>query len=327
MKILIYGAGVVGSTYGWQLAEAGYDVTLLVRKEKRRQLEESGINIHCADFRSGRRVIKDVLFRPNVIDELSSQNDFEYIIVATHSPQLREVLPILKESAGKAHILFFQNLWYDNFEEIATYLQPAQYFFGFPFMGGGGRDDKGINSAISGLKYSHTLLGEIGGENTPRVQKMVEALNKANLKPIVYKQIKIWLITHYAVAAGLLAGVIKAGGAKAFISSSKTVRETIRGIREGLTVCAKLGINPQSEKANKLYYLPLLISVSISKKVYKNDALQLMFDGHTQHSPNETRKMLEIIIEQGEECGVAMPYLESLQRNIIDLTKEPSSSY
>ena len=27
MKILIYGAGVIGCTYGWQLAEAGHDVS------------------------------------------------------------------------------------------------------------------------------------------------------------------------------------------------------------------------------------------------------------------------------------------------------------
>lgn len=32
MKILIYGAGVVGCTYGWQLSKVGCDVTVLVRK-------------------------------------------------------------------------------------------------------------------------------------------------------------------------------------------------------------------------------------------------------------------------------------------------------
>lgn len=32
MKILIYGAGVVGCTYGWQLSKTGCDVTVLVRK-------------------------------------------------------------------------------------------------------------------------------------------------------------------------------------------------------------------------------------------------------------------------------------------------------
>lgn len=36
MKILIYGAGVVGCTYGWQLSKAGCDVTVLVRKGQKK---------------------------------------------------------------------------------------------------------------------------------------------------------------------------------------------------------------------------------------------------------------------------------------------------
>ncbi len=38
MKILIYGAGVVGCTYGWQLSQAGCDVTVLVRKGQKKKL-------------------------------------------------------------------------------------------------------------------------------------------------------------------------------------------------------------------------------------------------------------------------------------------------
>ena len=50
MKILIYGAGVIGCTYGWQLAEVGHDVTLLVRKEQKQLIDEQGIHIICQDF-------------------------------------------------------------------------------------------------------------------------------------------------------------------------------------------------------------------------------------------------------------------------------------
>ena len=35
MKILIYGTGVIGCTYGWQLAKAGHDMTVLVRQGKK----------------------------------------------------------------------------------------------------------------------------------------------------------------------------------------------------------------------------------------------------------------------------------------------------
>lgn len=319
MKILIYGAGIVGCTYGWQLSKAGNDITILVRKEKKHLIEENGINIHCSDFRGGQKQIEQTVFRPKVIDELSPQNDFEYIIVTTNNLHLKEVLPILAESGGKAHILFFQNIWTNDFEEIAKHLQPEQYFFGFPFMAGGGRDENSIYSTISGLKYSHTPLGEVNGEITPRVQKIAKVLDEANLKPIIYKQIKVWLITHYAIAAGLSAGIIKAGGAKAFTSSSEILKETIKSIREGLDVCFKIGINPKSEKANKLYYLPLFISVPIAKKVYSNEALQLMFNGHTQHSPKEMEKMFKDLIECGEKQNVKMECLRSLQKSIIDL--------
>jgi 2-dehydropantoate 2-reductase len=316
MKILIYGAGIIGSTYGWQLSKAGHDVSVLVRQGKKQRIDENGINIHCSDFRSGQKQIEQVVFRPKVIECLTSQNDFEYIIITTNCLHLKEILPVLAESAGKAHILFFQNMW-DDFDEIAKHLSSERYFFGFPFMVGGGRDDKSIYSAISGLKQSSTPLGELNGEVTPRVQKLAKAFEEANLKPQISPQIRIWLITHYAVAGALSGGIIKAGSGKVFAQNSAIIRETIKAIREGFNVCLSRGINPKTEKANKPYYLPLFLLVPILKKVYGSESLCLMFDGHTKHSPDEMRKMLEDITECGEKHNVKMPYLRSLQKSII----------
>ena len=99
MKILIYGAGVVGSTYGWLLHKKGHDVTILARSEKRNALRENGIHIVCQDFRNGERKVSDIIFNPHIIDELSADNDFDYIIVATNKLQLPSVLPSLKAGA------------------------------------------------------------------------------------------------------------------------------------------------------------------------------------------------------------------------------------
>ena len=51
MKILIYGAGVVGCTYGWQLSKAGCDVTVLVRKGQKEFVQKNGIHFIWSDFR------------------------------------------------------------------------------------------------------------------------------------------------------------------------------------------------------------------------------------------------------------------------------------
>lgn len=315
MKILIYGAGIIGCTYGWQLAIAGHDITVLVRKERKQQIIEEGIPIICQDFRSGKKQMIDTIFNPTVIDKLEKHNDFEYIIVAVNKMQLPEILPTLGTSAGRAHILFFQNNW-DCFEEIDRHLKPGQYFFGFPFMVGGGKDENGIYCVISGLKYSHTPLGERDGEMTPRVQKMIEALKEADLKPVFSRQIVLWIITHYAVAAGLTAGILSAGNAAKFVHDSSVVRTTICAIREGFTICLKRGYDAKMEKANKLYQLPLLISVPIARKIYGNEALQLMFDGHVNHSLKEVRQMVEDMIQYGIKYGVPIPNLIKLKEMI-----------
>lgn len=320
MKILIYGAGIIGSTYGWLLSQGGHEITVLVRKEKKQYIEDNGINIHCSDFRGKQKNVMQVVFRPNVIDELSPDNDFEYIIVATNCIYIKDILPVLARSAGKAHIVFFQNMW-DDFDEIARHLSSGQYFFGFPFMVGGGRDDKCIYSAISGLSNSNTLLGEANGEITPRVEKLAQAFENVNLKPLISTQIIDWLITHYALAAALSGGIIKAGDGQTFVSNSKIIRETVKAIREGLEVCLHRGINPKSVKANKPYYVPLFILIPILKKVYSNECLRLMFDGHTRHSPDEMQKMLNDIIEYGEKYNVKMPHLRSLHESVMEASR------
>ena len=315
MKILIYGAGIIGCTYGWQLAEAGHDITVLVRKGQKSLIEENGIHLVCSDFRGNKKKIIDTIFRPHVIDELDAGNDFEYIIVTTNKIQLPDVLPVLHKFAGNAHILFFQNNW-DTFDEIARYLSSEQYFFGFPFMVGGGRDENGIYSVISGMKYSHTPIGEVNGEITPRIRKIAQALEEANLKPIVSRQILLWIITHYAAAAGLTAGILSAGDATKFVNNSTAVRTAIRAIREGFAICLKRGYDAKIEKANKLYLLPLLISVPIARKIYSNEALQLMFYGHVNHSPNEVRQMIKDMVAYGVKYEIATPNLLKLNEMI-----------
>ncbi len=313
MKILVYGAGIVGSTYAWQLSEAGHDVSILVKNGKKQLIEKEGININCTDFRWNKKQVIQTTFRPEVIEELSPKNNYEFIFVTVNNAQLKQVLPVLSKGAGKANILFFQNNW-DDFEEINKFLSPERYFFGFPFIVGGGRNEQGISSVISGMKQANTLLGESNGEISERVMKIAGVLNDANLKPFISKQIIPWLISHYAVAAGLSAGVMKAGGSmKNFTNNTELIKEAITSIREGFEVCKKRGINPKKEKSNAIYYLPFFISIPIIKKVFSNEILSLMFEGHVKHAPDEMKKMIHDILENGKEYNISLPILERFQ--------------
>jgi len=305
MKILIYGAGVIGCTYGWQLANTGCEVTLLVKEGRAKKITDEGISIRCSDFRTGEKQESEIIFRPKVIEILIQDNDFDYIIVSVNSIDLPVILPILSRSAGKAHILFFLNLW-NEFEEIAKQLKPEQYSFGFPFMAGGGRNNRVIESIISGSKYSKTMLGDVNS-------KIIYELDKANMKPFISGQIINWLVPHYVFIAALSAGVIKAGGTmSAFFNNKQIIRDSIKAIREGFEICSKRGINPKKEKVNRLYYLPFLICIPVMKNIFSNEDMASMFDGYLKHTDREIRYMLNKIISSGKEFDVKTPYLNHL---------------
>ena len=313
MKILIYGAGVIGCTYGQQLLEAGCEVTVIVKPERKRHTEQNGIHINCSDFRSGKEQTEDIIFKPKVTDTLSADNDFEYIIVSTNSLHLDQILPVLKESAGKAHILFFQNLWLDDFDKIAKYLTSSQYFFGFPFMAGGGRKNSDIHSVISGSKYSKTMLGEANGQVSTRVQQIASVLEKANMKPFISEQIKTWLIPHYIFIACMSCGVMKAKGSmKTFTQSSSLMKEMIHAIREGFSICQQEGYDPHMEKVNRLYYMPLFITIPIVRKIFSDKSMSMMFDNYLEHSADEIEQMIKNITISGKKFDVQLPYLKRI---------------
>ena len=315
MKILIYGVGVIGSSYGWFLSNVGCDITVLVRESIVNTIRTNGIVLNCSDYRAKELKKEQVVLRPTVITELLPTNDFDYIIVPTNTIYLKDILPQLSQSGGNAHILFFQNIW-DDFEEIQKWLTPGKYFFGFPFMIGGGKTENVIECTISGLKYSNTPLGELDGSQSIRLKKMYDVLNKAQLKPIISSDIKTWLITHYAVAAELSGGILKAGNAQRFATDKKILRETILAIRESLEVCKQRGIDIRKERSNRFYYLPLFISLPIARKIYRTPCLSNMFDGHINHSPEEIKKMIEDIIESADKLQIKIPNLKRLQSTL-----------
>lgn len=317
MKILIYGVGVIGVTYGWQLSLSGNDITMMVKPEKKQQIEKNGFSIHCSDFRYGEKRIASTVFNPKVIDTLHKENDFDYIIVTVGSDHLNEVLPALSKFSGNAHILFFQNIYNKDLKQIEKFLPASKYFFGFPFMVGGGKNGLAINAIISGSKYSKTMLGEVDGIETERVRQMADAMQKSGMVPFVSEQIVNWLIPHAVFIAVLSAGIVKAGGKIENLLRDKNIlKESVRTIREGFNICNQTGINPKKEKVNQLYYFPFFICLPIIKKIFSNEDMSLMFNIYVEQSREEIKTILENIIGEALRYNIPTPCLTDLYNTI-----------
>ena len=103
MKILIVGAGVIGSFNAARLTDAGQDVTLLARGRRLADLREHAVVLE--DFRNGRRTTT----RVPLADRLGPEDAYDLAIVIMRRNQIRSVLPMLAQNPRIPSVLFLGN--------------------------------------------------------------------------------------------------------------------------------------------------------------------------------------------------------------------------
>jgi ketopantoate reductase len=305
-NILVIGAGVIGTTYSWQLSLAGYNLTHLVRESKKDYYQENGIAIKCLDQRQGRKKTIQTVYRPDIVTTLETKNNYDYIIVSVNSQQLKDILPFLKERRGVSTVVFLQNMRLGEDELIETYMPHSSYIIAYPFKAGGGRDSSGIDAVIFGNALSNTVLGEKDGEITPRLRQLESILRKADMNPKMITNIIPYIRTHYIWAAASIGAYLKAGSYHKF-TSYLIIRESYLAMREGWKICERQGIDPHAVAPTSYYYLPLWLVVPFTQIIYKNEGMQRMFEGHMRHSPEEMETMYNDVLKLGTEMGIDMP--------------------
>ena len=100
MKVMIVGAGVIGTISGWALSNAGNDVIHFVRPGRSSKYKE-GILMDVLDKRKGHNPKYIGKYMPKLTESLSRSDRFDLVIVPIKHYQLEETLkqiaPMLKE--------------------------------------------------------------------------------------------------------------------------------------------------------------------------------------------------------------------------------------
>jgi 2-dehydropantoate 2-reductase len=183
-RILIFGAGVIGSAYAIKFIEAGIDVTMFARSNRFKTLKENGIQYN----ENG--MVKSI--KVNVIDTLENDDIYDFIFVAVRYDQSESALLAIKDNQSKNIITMINNSvgfssWLDI---VGDRLLPA-----FPGIGGQIKD--GILYARFPPKALATaMFGEISGLMTERAEKLAKLFEIAKLPYKINKDIKSFLITH-----------------------------------------------------------------------------------------------------------------------------------
>ncbi len=312
MKILVFGAGVIGTTFAWQLSEAGYDVSLLVRKQRLVRYSHSGITIACTDMRDKKKEYEQTVFRPQTIDRLDPRRPFDLIIVAIKNFQLKDAVPYISKYSGDAHVLFLGNMWNET-GYIKKHFPKGRYLLGYPGMTGGGRTENSVNTYLFGR--GNTMIGEPNGQSTPRLKEVMKIMEAAGLRPASTHRINSWIKSQVVWQTATFGAATKAGSVRSFAENKKLVSHSGRAIKEGFKVCLSKGWSPFGVFPFNLFYLPGFLITGMLKKSYTPEMVEVM-EAHFRHGFEEFKSLYSHILADGEKASVDMTYWKSFQPHI-----------
>lgn len=257
MKILVYGAGVVGSYYAARLQSAGNEVTIVARRGRADEIREHGIVLEAHDDQQ--RSVVPV----NVVEALSPNEFYDLVIIAVRRNQISGVLPSLGANTKTPNLLFLGNNSTGPDEMVAT-LGRNRVLLGF--------------GAVAGVKQSYiirylaetpgesrrVIIGEIDGSETPRLRRIAWAFERTEFQVLFEKDIVSWLITHAAVIIPFVYALYLANGDNYRLARTRDgVVLALRAVRECFKVLQthKIPITPKHLRVFDWVPEPLLVTV------------------------------------------------------------------
>ena len=146
MKILVYGAGNIGSLYAALLAESGLDVSILARGTRLADIRAHGIQLEHAV--TGRQIVA----RVNAVERLDADAAYDLVLVILPKNHVVEVLPILAANRQTPSVMFFGNNAAGP-DEMIEALGRDRVLLGFPGAAAVVRD-RGIRYLILSARSS-----------------------------------------------------------------------------------------------------------------------------------------------------------------------------
>lgn len=186
-KILILGAGVVGSIYALRFFQHGLDVTILARNKRFEELRKNGLQYDVNG------TIKSVPIQ--TVEKLDNDEIYDFIFVPVRFDQIESALVQLKDNPSKTIITLTNTVGYNSWVEIVG----DRLLPGFPGAGGDLRDGV-LYAQFGSEKHQGTIFGEISGEITERVDELSQILEAAELHYEIQEDIESFHITHAATA-------------------------------------------------------------------------------------------------------------------------------
>ncbi|MCD8837179.1 MULTISPECIES: ketopantoate reductase family protein [Staphylococcaceae] len=246
MKILVYGAGVIGSYLAHTLINSGNEVTVLARGNRFKQLNEDGLKI---EHYFQKKVTVD---SPKIITTLPKEEYYDVIFVVMKYNQFFTVFDSLSENISE-NIVFVGNNANPKKMERELKIMAREKNIGFGFQTSAGkRLDTGEIISIHGKgNFTFGVL-----DNNTNLINLIKRVFNDVYKVKIEKDIESWLLTHFVII-GSQNAILQINNYD-HINLSKNKMELwkmVNSTKEGLDIL----------KLNNINFTPYILGMSIKR--------------------------------------------------------------
>ena len=307
MRVLVIGAGIIGSIYGWALAESGHEVVHLVRSGRAATLR-GGVTLDIFDRRKGHKRKFCGLYKLNAAETLSPTNTFELVIVPVKHYALLQTLKEIVPRMGAAEFLLLTQNWHGT-SDMDAFLPRARYVYGDAKAGG--TFSGGI--LVAALKAID--IGSPEGEPTALAKRAAALFASADIKTRLHSDMLHYLWVQYAMTGGPWAALVQAGSLAAMLNNTDSTSTTVMAAYECLQVVKRRGVElaqyPETKPFLTNSTLRRRISIWLMRRMFRHDEYTKRCSAHALGDPVEVKTFYDDLIATGHELGVSMRVMES----------------
>lgn len=292
MRILVVGAGATGGYFGARLAQAGQDVTFLLREKRAQIVEKDGLTIHSPHG--------DVHFQPQVVQASQLTGAYDLILLTVKSfgleAAMKDIAPVVGENTMVMPVL-------NGMKHMETL---SQRFGEHALIGGLCK----INATLDDDGHIHQMTplhqifyGELSGEKTERIKRVDEAFRSAGFEAFLSETILTDLWEKWLLLSSFGAITCTMRGNIGQVASAPGGIEFAQGIvTEALTTMKAFGYAERPAAVAK-------VRESVTDK--NSPQTSSMYRDMTQGHAVEADQIVGDLVERATRVGIPVPLLKA----------------
>lgn len=192
MRILVYGAGVIGCELAHELCKGENDVTILARGNWKGSIDKNGLVIrHYGQLHT-------TIDRVKTIETLKMDDNYDLIFVVMQYNQILEIIPQLAQNISRYIVLIGNNMSPAYCKEQICNQSPTKKEIAFGFQGTGGRKENDKVISMHFNKVEMTIGGLTEHLTTEFKRSIIMAFGKTAYGLIWEQHMEGWLLSHVA---------------------------------------------------------------------------------------------------------------------------------